>query len=640
MASQYFIGREKELEMVEKHLLHRSSSRAHFQFALVWGPEGIGKSAFLNQFSGYLQEEGLPVVSFHIGGSTSHDSGFAFFRDLIGSARTNMGDMEPMIIALNAPERALNADRGETVSVERHWADTLLSVIENPENLASGINLIQDLRLIFIVDDYPEIPSSIKSSFTHFLNRISESILPTQVISLIISSESNLIEIPGTFNNWESLVNSAVQIRLEPLNAEETLRLLEAYDFDPNVAHQYFQETRGYPSLLHTLIQTRKSQSGNTQELIDRGHRILSQFNEVEKRWMKWAALLKVCNDETIAMMCSPGESQECMNWVRSRYPKLFGKHPNGYSLDRETRLAISLVVEQEQPKLFEECMVKLKQYTMICHTIPEKDHRAYLSLLAEFSHFTPELLRRVFANTADPMLAFLENKPVYFRHTGETWRLASNARASINAYNALLSLEDRSRIRAKIASAWAEKQADLRIQQQVAEKSLKEMEEKSASLGVSVDKIDKELNSLKKTIKGPPSRHAHQHTVTRSRQSRSGGVFTSLLIQTMGVVFLYVSILSSEQISFTYLALSVFCIAGGFILNQGSHSITVQEAAEVGFSQTNSGETEKLIDQLEFDKLALLGQKESTRIQIEKGKNQLNRIRNQLNQGYLPGSE
>ncbi|MDD4349774.1 MAG: ATP-binding protein, partial [Opitutales bacterium] len=126
MPSQYFIGREKELQMVEKHLLHRSSMRAHFQFALVWGPEGIGKSAFLNQFSNYLQEEGLPVLSFHIGGATSYDSGYAFFRDLIGSAKTNMGDMEPMIMAINSPERALNTDRGETVSVERHWADTLL----------------------------------------------------------------------------------------------------------------------------------------------------------------------------------------------------------------------------------------------------------------------------------------------------------------------------------------------------------------------------------------------------------------------------------------------------------------------------------------------------------------------------------
>ena len=173
-----------------------------------------------------------------------------------------------------------------------------------------------------------------------------------------------------------------------------------------------------------------------------------------------------------------------------------------------------------------------------------------------------------------------------------------------------------------------------------MAEKTLKEMEEKASSLGVSVDKIDKELNSLKSTIKGKPSRHGRQNPVVRSRHSKSGGMFTSLLIQTIGVVFLYVSILSSEDISFTYLALSVLCIVGGFILNQGSHSVTVQEATEIGYSQPSSGETEKLIDQLEFDKLALLGQKESTRIQIEKGKNQLSRIRNQLNQGYLPGSE
>ena len=630
MSDQFFIGREKELEKLEQFALASSPSAVNPRIAHIWGPEGIGKTAFVQKFASLLPEENNPILWFLPEFEDVAISNEEFIKAVIDSSKSNLGDLESWLIELREMEQAVDAENRQ--SPDFFWAYQLGKLLTSGE-VNRLINL-DTLTLVFLIDNFPHFTNNVRVSFCSFINRLKENLKPLQKISVVLTSEEDLLKTPDIYGHWESSLEEPLEIRLDNLSREETIRLLDAHDFDPNLILKIYNDTRGFPGALTAAINDQSLQSINSAEWYTRGKNLLLNFNNLQRKWMKWAAVIKNCNDEAISLLTEGQEVRECMNWIRSKYPEYFVRDGSDYVLSSDNRRAVLAYLEKDENPLFADLNEILQKFTIVKHAIPSPVHREQLSLLSELQYFDLPLLKKLFDEIrASSILTLIENKPIFFRVENNVYRLASNIRSSISIYNSLLNPRNRDRLRNKISVLWKEKVSELNRNLGETEKDLHENEVKNRSLAGSLSKIDTEIERLKNSWNRQQS---YQRTTNHAPSGKAAKMIGASLLQASGIALLYIDILVLKELSLTYLGISALCIIGGILY--GMKENTVEAApAKVGWSLEEQEQVDRVLQNLELDRISLLSQKEKTRVQIESDKSTIITIQNLLKQPYLP---
>lgn len=627
MSDSFFIGREEELRKIEQYILRSPPSQPKLQIASIWGGDGVGKTSFLNRFTSLLANENEGAVYFRYDADSKSPSIKQIFQELIDSSVTNLGDVEIYLEQLKNAE--YNPTPRSGITPNSFWSQAVEEFIHNIETetpLGSS-----DVNLIYVIDKFDDLESPAKAAFCSFINYLSERIGGHR-ISVLISRSSQLSEDGEIKGFWSDPLLFALEIELKNLTREETSRWLESHDFEPAVIQKIFSDTQGHPKKVANAIKDKSLKAINEDELYSRGRNLVLQFNDFQKRWIQWAAILKFCNEESISLMTGEPEIRECMNWIRSNYPTYFNRFEQEYQLTPEVRRAIQIFVQRENPTLYRECNEKIKKFTTVRHSIPTETNRKLLSLLAEFKYFDQDLLREVFdEETARSMIQLIENKPIFFRAENSLLRLASNIRASITIYNELFSFKNREHLRTRIETLWNKKQEEISKDLTKIEKELKKDEEKNRSLTVSLNKIENEVNRMIKI---------HQNLSKETKQvveEKKNSMFNLVAIgicQFTGIAILYTNVLVFEKLNITYLILAIFFIVGGFFISTGKRGRKRVVSKKVDRSD-ELVQLEQFTENLKMDQSSLLAQKEKIRTQIEKSKVRIIQLQNTLKQPY-----
>jgi hypothetical protein len=632
MSDRFFIGRERELQRFEQFLLRDTASIHNPRIAHVWGPSGIGKTAFFEAFSKQLAQEDGGVMWFAFKNEEAASGTESFFNGLMRSADTNLGDLHPFLNELKT--QRLSGDTLAQQSFDYYWSQQISRMLERAQE--EGVVRLEGLKMLFLIDDFSLLSSGVRAAFCSLVKRlVSSSGLPGVKVGVCLSAVYELVHVPDVYGYWEDSISGALEVKLENLTRDETFRLLDSHDFDPGLIQRIYLQTNGNPGAVAVFIGDQSMKSRNSEEWYNRGRSLMLRFNEMQARWLRWAAILKTCNEESLSLLAEGRELVDCFNWIRSNYPVHFARENSDYFLSPENRRAVMAVVERDEPQLIQQCQERLQRFNGVRNAIPQAQHRRLLSYLSEMQFFNASLIKKVFDESmAQGMIELIDSKPVFFRQNDRHYRLASNIRAAIAVYNGLFRFNDRTRIRTKVAALWSERLVEIDRELLKLEKSLHEHEEKNRSLSGSLGKLEEEIQRFKGLGRRD---HGHSRSVAGPRPSGLGNVATAVVLQLAGIGLLYLNTLVMARFSMTYFLLSLACIVGGLFVGSNRPKEVRQFVVGPVVGSEDAAHAQRIIERLNLDRVTLMNQKEQARQQIESCKSSILSLQTELGQTYIP---
>jgi GTPase SAR1 family protein len=439
MSEHFFIGREKEIQKLEYHLLHQDSQTSNLRVCHLWGREGIGKSSLIRHFSQLLFEENDPTI--WVSGDLDRmqsDTASALI-EVNGSAKSNVGDFEPWLQQIR--DARLEESAPESPSENpKSWKFSILNAIHAAHS--SNSYKYDKLRFVVLLDDFYQYPESSRQSILRQLVQIARESDGYAIIGLVLTSENDLSDHPQTYAYLSQSNVQPLQLELNNFTHDESLRFLKAHHVDSGQAQRIWEHSQGFPRQLAIAVQNQDSEGEDRDILLRKGEQMLFALNNMQRNWIKWAAIMRSCDRESFSLLIDHRELNDCLNWVAANYPVYFDREKTGYVLRPEYQQAILEVLKERQPELFEKTNRVVQQLQSVKNGIPNLQHRQLLSNLAQFQYFDLGLIRRVFdEQTATELYQLLESKPIFFRTEGDSIRLASNTRSSITLYNKLIPL-------------------------------------------------------------------------------------------------------------------------------------------------------------------------------------------------------
>ncbi len=538
--------------------------------------------------------------------------------------------MHPWVEQLTNTE--FTPDKDTTQSLDFYWAQVLLDAMQLMTREA--VIDLKGLNLVFVADEIGSLPLNQRIGFCNFINRLCEDLATDFNISVVTTGSTVLDAIPDISSFWSDSMAEALSIQLENLTRDETFRLLESHDLDSNLITKIYNQTDGNPGKIKSALKDQDLQAINLEESYTRGKNMMYQFNNFQRRWIQWAAIIRNCNEETISLITEGPEVVECMNWIRNSYPNYFDREGSDYILKTEIRRAISTYVQRNDPTLFAEINDVVKRLSSVKHAIPNSNHRFLLSKLGELNYFDMALLKKVFSDDDyKALLNLIENKPIFFRQELNSYRLSSNVRAAIGIYNNLKKNPEREKFRYRVKTLWLEKQKDLSQKISRSEKDLNISEDRNRSLTQSLSKIETELQKLKLNQK----RSAPPPQVTQIQAPKRLSLIGAIFFQTIGIGILYIYTLVMQNMSVSYLFLSGICIVAGIVLGVKGPGKSVVVASNSAVVDTpRSKNYDAIVSNLEIDLLNLASQKELAQRQIEKDKLHISNLKIVSKHSYL----
>ena len=633
MKEQFFIGRTKDLEKLEGFTLRPGPHVHRPKIAHISGPEGVGKTALLRKFISILSEESVPILHCYPGPIEADElEDTRFYQQMINSIGSNIGELLPWLEELKTnfytPE--------EETSIDGFWAQKLVGLIDTISSESSVE--VSDLQIIFAIDDIALLPLNQRIGICSLVKHLCKQASPAVHISVITTGDQHLQAIPDVGTFWKPSFPEALQLQLKNLTREETTRLLESHDLDSNLIAKIFMQTEGNPGQIIEALQSQDLETINFEESYNRGKNMMYQFNNFHRRWIEWAAIIKYCNGETIAMITEGSEVQECMNWIRNNYPTIFLREGNDYILNPDIRRAILAYVKRDEPELFREISEVVQKLAGVKHTIPNAQHRFLLSKLADLNYFDLDLLKKVFDDdTYKALLNLIESKPIFFRQELDSYRLASNIRASISIYNGLRENPEREKFRYRVRGIWTERQKTLIQDLAKTEQDLSQIEERNRSLTNSVNKIQEEITKLKNI---QAREHKTVAPVIKTHRPKRLSMLGAFLLQATGIAILYVDTLIFKHMSLSYVMLAIICIISGIILGVKGPSTPVTVTSSGSSNQKQSENYQHVVRNLEIDLMNLVSQKEQVQNKIEIDRQKIANLQTLRTYSYLPDSD
>jgi len=164
-------------------------------------------------------------------------------------------------------------------------------------------------------------------------------------------------------------------------------------------------------------------------------------------------------------------------------------------------------------------------------------------------------------------LIAFLRAHPEYFEGADDSRLIAHDLRSTVEAYALALDPSEYEALRAKVADFRAKEEA--RIHSEIA-KLTEQMERERAIY----DEVVKELAESEAKLKSM-EQELQEVLVAVEGRGRGSGTgsggksYFYLILDFIGILFLYVGFILSDKPLVSYIVAGVFCILAGFILQQ-----------------------------------------------------------------------
>lgn len=171
-----------------------------------------------------------------------------------------------------------------------------------------------------------------------------------------------------------------------------------------------------------------------------------------------------------------------------------------------------------------------------------------------------------------DLLTRFLDSHPEYFEELGNTFSLRGDLRPIFEEYAQAMDPVEYEDLRRKVEAFRKQEKSRLQGKIEKLVKVRKQEESELSSIVSQMTKLEGEVNQLEKQLNEiTRSNGSGAHAVSKSWYN-SG--YTFLLLDFLGVLFLYIGIILKERLTMSYVLMGLFSVSLGFYLQQSSAQV------------------------------------------------------------------
>jgi len=408
------IGREKELQFIKDGF----SKFGYLRCAIALGPEGMGKSTFL--------EKAKDVHSLNEVKSISITPGSEYYSDLpslLSSMARNISCGSE--IKGNEISKFARFYGSQLVQIEATYrtennledfnirlADTFVTGLEDAI-IHCGFDL-SDIIPLLIMDDIDELgDDALEWLCVSFNKRIRESSL-FKNCRFLFSAKIITEKIEQFFSRFG--FDKTSEIHLPPFTAEQCVRLAKSSGYEISNGEGHKTKSQGNPLKLLNILKkptTIQSEDNNAMSNIDKNITpTFSDFPEKELNYLLFASYPNVINRYNLEFFCSSRDAAFSYNWLK-RQKNLALLQSNGdLVLNEEFRKQMREFHKQEEPEEAEKMATTATILDAFTETFPDSSQHWIPVNLQIFESFTKELCKKLFNEVeTGEVISFLENR-------------------------------------------------------------------------------------------------------------------------------------------------------------------------------------------------------------------------------------
>jgi hypothetical protein len=426
------IGRDKELSTLTRSL----SSEGSLRTALIQGPEGMGKSALLEQ----TQRELLDRKTVHL--CLSHKASdflnpLNFCASLARSAR---GSSDLIQSALNDFARkwgsiVISFERSRSHEENKNeWriklANSLVETLE--ESLTQREVSVNEVTPVLILDDLDKYSDGGIDWLTGPFNQAIRSSELFKRCRFLFSSENNKHSLQGAFDRFG--FERVQSFPLPPLSPAQCERLAGLHGFQSMAGAELKEISQGNPlKLLNIFKKSTILQKAKTSVMSEQPKKTLphfSDYTEEEFQYLLFASYFNRVNRYNLEFLCSPRDAAFSYNWLK-RQKKIASQEPDGcLIINQEIRDQIQEFHRQDNPDEADRLNVIATIVDTFNGIFPDSETHWIPVNLQILESFTKDLCRNLFPEAEIPkVFSFIENHEDQIIFVGKQMSLTPDAK-------------------------------------------------------------------------------------------------------------------------------------------------------------------------------------------------------------------
>jgi len=562
MDEPFYIGHETQLRDLAEALSVSipNADKAPALFFHVSGPPGAGKQCFLNRLWDRLSGGEVPRLFFTLSPSPEEDLDFA--AQLVRGAKTNRSYLGETIKAIGSSIQLQNEhleEAGRPLPTEARltmWADMVeQQLIEDPKNN-------RNLQIIIALPDFPAFAPQIQEMLARLFPRKTESVDCRIIVT------SALKETGAQLQKLFPERMPPEEVSLPALTIDEVEQWAQAKQFPHEFVPELYQRCGGLPGRLDMTAQEVKLEQ-QERVLIIQAEELLAQFNQNEREWVCMAAMLPEINVETLQAVLTDDQASMTMLALRqSNWPDGTWRERT-LCLGEQTRVALIKYLERKYVKSFRKIIPVAEQLGAIHKAIPSGEHREILARLTAFNYFNNDLLREVMGPLADQAIEVVSAHQGYFENSGSNMRMRQDIRHAAENYIKLIKYEIPDAEKRKISAAWDQKRDQILAAMANSEEKIKAESDALETIHSQIKRLSGEIDNESVNLNRLRRRARQKQEAPPSGSSSKNPVW-QIVMQALGFVILYISILLSSRASLFYAAVGIGLMFGGLFIKGG----------------------------------------------------------------------
>ena len=393
------IGREKELQFIKDGF----SRFGHLRCAIVLGPEGIGKTVFLERAKELHSSKENKSICI-----TPDSDRYADLPSLLSSMARNISCGSHIegnqiskfarfygsqLVQIEATHRTEN----NSEDFNTRLAETFVTGLEDAI-IHCGLDL-DEIVPLFVIDDIDKIEdSALEWLCVSFNKRIRESSLFSKC-RFLFSAKNITEKIEQFFSRFG--FDKTSEVNLSPFTAKQCVQLAKTAGYEISNGEDYRTKSQGNPLKLLNILKkptTILKEDINAMSNIDKTNiPTFSNFSEKELNYLLFASYPSVINRYNLEFFCSARDAAFCFNWLK-RQKKIAQLQPGGdIIMDEEFRNQMRDFHKQEEPEEAEKMSNTATILDTFTSIFPNPNQHWIPVNLQLFDSFTKNLCRKLF---------------------------------------------------------------------------------------------------------------------------------------------------------------------------------------------------------------------------------------------------
>ena len=446
MSRDIFVGRYKELDILTRELLRDPNEEDAFKLFYIEGEEKVGKTALVSQLWEKLVESGGSFIWSSIPEMSGEEPEHQRLEKLVQSMDSNKQNLIKKIgsFARAFGTASFEFQNQEVAMPSQGVLEVWLELFKNHFYSDTEINKSDPTkapRIVLVLDDFTRYPNSMRSWFKEtFIFGLAETNLLSHFQFVFTSARPISMD-----SDMEQYLDGFDFARhdtfLKTFNVDEIHDFLRKRGTPEISSSKILEKTGGYPAEVVLEIEKQEKQpvSDSVRKEITN---LLTGKTTRQKYWLKAAAHLSVCNEESLALFCPHEEVSKALEWLKGSSGVDFQNLGYGLLMDLDMSKRILRWLKSFEKEEFGRLLNIAEKYNEFVDAIPQPQARVMLTDLSVFNYFNGDLIRRVLKADEKPYLELTRRIPEFFDSGQFNHRINKEHRNYISNYRDLL-IED-----------------------------------------------------------------------------------------------------------------------------------------------------------------------------------------------------